>query len=109
MDSHTDQYHFMQLQTAYQQKGENPQTFADLCRMLAQKIMRMAGDPFAQRIHQENAERICLASFVSGLTGNTGKFVRISNPSNMSQSLATVQAVTEAERQEKSREIFIRG
>ena len=108
-DSHTDQYHFMQLQTAKQQKGESPQTFADRCRMLAQKVMRRDGDAVAQRIHRENAERMCLASFVAGLVGNAGKFVRFSNPSNMSQALATAQAVTEAERHEKSTEIFYTG
>ena len=88
-DSHTDQYHFMQLQTAKHQKGESPQTFADRCRMLAQKVMRRDGDAATQRIHRENADRMCLASFVASLTGNPGRFVRFSNPQDLSQTLAT--------------------
>jgi len=99
----------MQLQTAKQQKGESPQTFADRCRMLAQKVMRRDGDAFAQRIHRENAERMCLASFVAGLIGSPLRFVRFSNPKDMYQALATAQAVTEAERQENSTEIFYTG
>ena len=82
--SHTDHYHFMKLQTAKQLKGESPQTFADICRMLAQKVMRRDGDPVAQRIHRENAECMCLASFVAGLEGNPARFVRFSNPQTVS-------------------------
>ena len=39
-DVHTDQYHYMKLQTARQAKNEDPQAFADRCRELAQKIVR---------------------------------------------------------------------
>jgi len=66
-DVHTDQYHFMRLQTARKSKNEGPQEFADRCRALAQKVMR---------IHQENAERMLLASFVAGLSGVAGHQVR---------------------------------
>jgi hypothetical protein len=52
---HTDQYHFMRLQTARQAKHEAPQEFADRCRALAQKIMCKDSDPVVQRIHRENA------------------------------------------------------
>ena len=38
-DSHTDQNLFMQSQTAKQQKGLSPETFADRCCMLAPKII----------------------------------------------------------------------
>jgi hypothetical protein len=66
---HKDQYHFTKLQTARQKNGESPQEFADRCRGLDQKILCMTGDPVAQRIHRENAERVLLASFVSDLVG----------------------------------------
>ena len=36
-DMHTDQYHFMRLQTVRQAKSEGPQEFADRCRALAHK------------------------------------------------------------------------
>jgi hypothetical protein len=71
-DVHTDQYHFTKLQTARQKKGESPQEFADRCRGLAQKILCKTNDPVAQRRHRENAERMLLASFVSGLFGTAG-------------------------------------
>jgi len=70
---HTDQYHFMRLETARQAKNEGPQEFADRCRALAQKVMCKESDPVAQRIHRENAERMILASFVAGLSGVAGR------------------------------------
>ena len=108
-DSHTDQYNFMKLQTAKQLESERPQTSADRCLMLAQKVMGRDGDPVAQRIHRENAERMCLASFVAGLESTPGSFVRFSNPQIMAQAKAKAQAVTEAERQEKSTKTFYTG
>ena len=59
----------MRLQTARQKKNDSPQQFADRCRGLSQKIVCKTSDPVAQRIHRENAERMLLASFVSGLDG----------------------------------------
>ena len=76
-DTHTDQHNFMRLQTARQKKNESPQQFADRCRALSQKIMCKTSDPVAQRIHRENAERMLLASFVSGLADTPGKEVRL--------------------------------
>ena len=67
-DSHIDQNHFMQSQTAKQQKDLSPQTFADRCCMLAPKIICRERDEVTQRIHRENAERMCLDSFVAGLS-----------------------------------------
>ena len=75
-DVRTDQYHFMKLQTARQAKNEGPQEFADRCRALAQKVMCKDSDPVAQRIHRENAERMLLASFVAGLSGEVGRQVK---------------------------------
>ena len=77
---HTDQYHFMRLQTAIQTKNEGPQEFADLCRALAQKVMCKDSDPVAQRIHHENAEWMLLASFVAGLSGVAGLKFDIRTP-----------------------------
>jgi len=66
-DVHTDQYNFTKLQTTRQKKGESPQEFVGRFRGLAQKILCKTDDPVAQLIYQENAERMLLASFVSGL------------------------------------------
>ena len=51
-DAHSDQFHFMQLQTARQRKSESPRDFADRCRSLANKVMCIVDDPLAQRITQ---------------------------------------------------------
>jgi hypothetical protein len=56
-DIHSNQFHFMQLQTARQRKDERPREFADRCRGLAKKVMCKADDPVAQRINRENADR----------------------------------------------------
>jgi hypothetical protein len=52
---HTDQYHFMKLQTAGQRRNETPQEFAERCRVLSQKIICKVDDLLTQRIHCENA------------------------------------------------------
>ena len=62
----------MRLQTARQARNESPQEFADRCRTLSQKIVWKVDDPVVQRIHNENADRMLLASFVAGLTGVPG-------------------------------------
>jgi hypothetical protein len=104
-DVHTDQYHFMRLQMARQAKHEGPQEFADRCRALAQKIMCKDSDPVAQWIHRENVERMLLASFVAGLSGEIGKQVKFQNPQDLRQAL-TALAVREALKQEKFAETF---
>jgi len=63
-------------------------------------------DPVAQRIHNENAERMLLASFVTGLTGIHGTQCRYANPQNTDQALRIALSVQEAERQEKISESF---
>jgi hypothetical protein len=42
----SDQYRFVQLQTAKQQKDENPREFLDRCRSLAMKTVPKVEDPF---------------------------------------------------------------
>jgi len=105
-DVRTDQFHYMQLQIARQRRNEGPQEFADRCRALAQKIVCKVDDPQVQRIHQENAERMLLAAFVSGLIGTPGKQCRFSNPQNMRQALSIALTVEQAEKQDPSNESF---
>jgi hypothetical protein len=100
-DVHTDYHHYMRLQTARQGKNESPQEFADRCRALAQKITCRVDHPIAQRVHQENAERMLLASFVAGLGGAGGHHTRISDPRTLQDALRIALSVHEAERQEK--------
>ena len=105
-DVRTDQFHYMQLQTARQRRNEGPQEFADRCRGLAQKLVCKVDDPQAQRIHQENAERMLLAAFVSGLIGMPGKQCRYSNPQNLQQALSIALTVEQAEKQDRFYDSF---
>lgn len=105
-DVHSDQFHFMKLQTARQGRNESPQQFADRCKTLAQKIMVKTDDPVAQRIHRENMDRMTLASFVAGLSGVPGRQVRYSAPQSMEQALSLAISVQEADKQEKFNESF---
>ena len=102
---HTDQYHFMRLQTARQAKHEGPQEFADRCRALAQKVMCKDSDPVAQRIHRENAEdahsQIC-----AWPVWEVGRQVKFQNPQGLRQALTTALAVREGLKQEKFAETF---
>ena len=94
----TDQFHYMQLQTARQRRNEGPQEFADRCRTLAQKLVCKVDDPQAQRIHLENAERMLLAAFVSGLIGTPGRQCRFANQQNVQQALSIALTVDQAEK-----------
>jgi hypothetical protein len=105
-DTHTEQYHFMKLQTARQSRNETPLEFADRCRSLAQKIVKKVDDPAAQKIHTENAKRMLLGSFINGLINEPGKYVRISNPQTLDQALKIALSVQEAVKQEKYSESF---
>lgn len=105
-DVHTDQHHYLKLQTARQGKNETPQEFLDRCRALARKITCKVDDPLAQRVHQENAERMLLASFVAGLTGVPGRQVRYANPQTVQHALQVALSVQEAEKQERFNNSF---
>jgi len=105
-DVHSVQFHFMQLQTAQQRKGESQRKFADRCRALANKVMCKVGDPAAQRIHRGNADRMMLASFISGLSDVVGTEVRYQAPRDIEQAVSLALAVQEAEKQEKFNETF---
>jgi len=98
-DIHSDQYHFMKLHIARQGRNESHQEFADRCRGIAQKIMGKTDYPVARRVHRENAERMLLASFISGLAGKVGKHVRYQRLRNLEQALQIALAVQEAEKQ----------
>jgi hypothetical protein len=105
-DTHTDQYHFTKLQTARQGRSETLQEFAYRCRSLAQKVMGKSDDPRIQRVHRENANRMLLASFISGIRGNSGRQVRFANPQDMEYALRIALTFQEAERQEQFSESF---
>jgi len=106
-DVRTDQFHYMQLQTARQRRNERPQEFADRCRALAQKIVCRVDDPQVKHVHQENAESMLLAAFVSGLVGVPGRQCPFSNPQNIQQALSIALTVDQAEKKSVSMRVFI--
>ena len=54
-DVKSDQYHFMQLQTAKQKKDETVQKFLDRCRSLAMKTDPKVQDLLLQKFHYDQA------------------------------------------------------
>jgi hypothetical protein len=100
-DVHTDQFHFIQLQTARQKRDETPQEFADRCRSLAQKTVPKVEDPVLQKFHFDQAQRMLLAAYVSGLVGNPGQQVRFRMPKTLEEAVQIAVTVHEAEAQEK--------
>ena len=71
-DVRSDQYHFMQLQTAKQQKHETPREFLDRCRSLAMNTVPNAEDHLLQEFHYDQAQWMLLWTFIDGIVGNPG-------------------------------------
>jgi ABC-type sugar transport system ATPase subunit len=105
-DVRTDQYHYMRLQWARQGKQGDAQQFADRCMALSQKIVCQVADPVAQRAHQENAERMLLASFVAGLTGEPRKQTSYAELQDMDHAIRVELTVEEAQKQERFNNSF---
>jgi len=105
-DVRGDQYHFSQLQMARQRKDETPAEFLDRCRLLARRTLPCTADPVSQRVYNEQAERMLLAAFIHGLSGNAGKMVRYSMPPTAEETLRKVVTVSQAEIQEVKSNAF---
>jgi hypothetical protein len=71
-----------------------------MCRALAQKVVCKVDNLQVQRVHKENAERMLLAAFLSGLVGVSGRHVRFSNPQTIQQALSIAVTADQAEKQE---------
>jgi hypothetical protein len=105
-DVRTDQFHFTQLMKKKKRKDESPQEFAERCRNSAYKSVPKVEDPVQQKWHYEQAERILLASFTSGLSGEVGKFTRFNLPANMSEVLKIATTVSQAQTEDRRNESF---
>jgi len=68
--------------------------------------MSKVNDPIGQQIHRENAERMCLANFISGLAGVVGREVRYDHPKNIREAVKFARAVDETEEEERRNETF---
>ena len=105
-DVKTDHYHFTQLQTARQRKGEILKEFEDRSRNLAQRTVIQAEDPVLQRVYYEQAKLMLLASFISDLSGTPGRQLRFEMPTNLDETLNTAITVEQSEAQERRNEAF---
>jgi len=104
-ETHTDQYNFMKLHTARQRRNETPNSLlTDV--VLCHKELSARWMTLRQRIHNENADRMLLASFVAGLAGVAGRQTRFSNPQSLDQDLKIALTFQEAEMQETFSESF---
>jgi hypothetical protein len=59
-------------------------------------------------MHNENAERMLLSAFSTGLVGAAGRQVRYSNPGTLEQALQIAPTVREAKRQKNLVSVFMR-
>jgi hypothetical protein len=105
-DVRSDNYHFMQLQSAKQKKEESPQNFLDRCRSLAMKTVPKVEEPLLQKFHYDQAQRMLLSTFIAGLSGNSGRQVRYQMPATVDQALQIAVTVYEAEAEEKGNLAF---
>ena len=85
MDVLNDQYHCTKLPTVRQAINEEPMEFANRCKGLAQRVMCKVIDPVAQRIHRQNADRMCLVSFVNGLSRVVGCQFRYAHTTSLQE------------------------
>ena len=92
------QYHYTRLQDAIQEKGESVEVFADRCRKLCQKTIRIVQDETTQRIINEEAERRLVAAYINGLTGVVGQQVRFRMPLTLEEAVQVAITVSNADK-----------
>jgi hypothetical protein len=102
---HTDQFHFFQLQTARHAMNRRRNLLIDAAGW--HKNIRQVDDPAMQKLYQEQAGKILLASFTSGILGNPDRQVRNTFPSSMNEAFRRAVAVSQADLQERRNEAFI--
>jgi len=105
-DVRSDQYHFMQFQSATQQKDEAPREFLDRFHSLAMKTVPKVEDSLLQKFHYDQAQRMLLSTFIAGLSGNPEKWARFQMPATVDRALQIAITVFEAEAEEKRNSAF---
>jgi hypothetical protein len=105
-DVRSPQFHYLQLQSARQRRDETPQDFADRICALALKTVPRVDDPQLQKFHYDQANRMILSTFISGLTGNPGQQVRFKMPKSVEGAVQIAVTVYEAEKQERRNQAF---
>jgi hypothetical protein len=82
-DSRTDQFLFTQLLSAHQGQHETVRVFADRVRKLSRQVTPQTDDPEAQKLCNHKTDSMMVASFTSGLRGNSRIQTRFAMPSVM--------------------------
>lgn len=100
-DVRTDQYHFTQLQQARQRKNESPSEFLDRCKILARRTVPCVTDAAMRRAYSQQADRMLLAAYTAGLTGQAGREVRLRAPATADEAVRIAITVEQAELQER--------
>lgn len=102
-----DQFSYLQLQHAKQQKGESEQDFADCCKRMNLRTIRQVRDANTQNFINEEAKRRLLAAFTGGLSGNVGIQVMDRMPKSFGEALNHALIVS-ARYQNKNKKPFLR-
>jgi hypothetical protein len=108
-DTRTDQFHFCQLQSSRQRKDESPLDFTDRCKALARNIVPQVADPATQKIYNEQADRMLLASYAVGLLGTPVKQVRYALPGCLEEAVEIAVPVDQADQQDHRSSSFYTG
>jgi hypothetical protein len=85
---------------ARQRAEETTASFLDRPRILARRTIPCVTDPVMQRAFNEQAERLLVASYTSGLTGLPGRQVRLVMPVTADEALRIAVTAAQAEVQE---------
>jgi hypothetical protein len=91
---------------ARQRRNKAPAEFSDRVRLLARMTVPCVTDPVLRKFHNEQAERMLLASFVAGVAGTPGRQVRFAISGTMEEVLKIATTLAQAEIQEQSHESF---
>jgi hypothetical protein len=105
-DSRTDQFLYTQLLSARQGQNETVRDFADRVRNLARHVTPQTDNPEAQKLCNQQTERMMVASFTNGLRGNPGIQTRFAMPSVMDNAVRIAVTVEQAESSKGTSETF---
>jgi hypothetical protein len=100
-EKQTDQYNYMRLQNASQEKDASPEMYLDRLRKLCQRTVQQTGDPVEQVTLNREPEKRMLAAFISGLSRVPGKHVRLQMPDIIDRALNMAIVATNVETSER--------
>jgi hypothetical protein len=113
-DTRSDQFHFVELQSAKQQLGESINEFDVRVNNVGRNIIPQLDDPNAQKHVNILANKMLIAVFTTGLRGSPGEHARIALPTKMEDAinLTVEQAKTSTKQTDtggKRDEMFLVG